>query len=630
MLKLEPIGILELEIYLIPEDIIGKSIKQLALKDLKFTDEDFHFESKSIIGDENFYKSLPLYKWERLETFCQEKKLQPELFLGGIEPADIKQGAIGDCYFLAALAVLANQPKLVQKLFLPFRYNRYGIYIIKLFMKGKWVNVVIDDYIPLKRDLTSIFARSFELNETWVMLIEKAYAKYHGSYQNIVSGSIREAMEQLTGGHGMIVNLFEDPKYFSTNNEEEKKKKDLLFNDLLKWFSSLALLATSADQGFSFAGKSEPNLFGIVPNHAYSILNVKKVDGHRLLKLRNTWGRFEWSGAWSDDDTKNWTPKMKKKLNYVNSDDGQFWMSFDDYLKQFKYLYVCRIPPENEPVSIQGEWSKELDNCGGHMKLTTFFKNPQYKLTVPKIGPTRVLIEIQLEKEPDTSDPKKLSGIGLYVFKSESNKPITKIPTNGAIGESLFKKVFRESVELALYPNENGYTIIPAHFYADREDKFTINVYATRQVKFEEYPKETLTTKVLNGSWKGDANFGAHWNIDSFKKNPYYELKVPRTTEVNIYVKVPSKTVPFFPYIVKGSVKDKFLTSKYLKDPNWFALFPKNGKEFFTVDGNFNVTLDEKESPYYLVLACPQKIPSSEFSITLKYDSNIEITDFSK
>jgi calpain-15 len=36
-------------------------------------------------------------------------------------------------------------------------------------------------------------------NELWVLLLEKAYAKLHGSYKNIVGGLPHEAMMDLTG-----------------------------------------------------------------------------------------------------------------------------------------------------------------------------------------------------------------------------------------------------------------------------------------------------------------------------------------------------------------------------------------------------------------------------------------------
>ena len=41
----------------------------------------------------------------------------------------------------------------------------------------------------------------------------------------------------------------------------------------------------------------------------------------------------EWQGDWSDQ-SKLWTPKLKKQLNFTDDDsDGIFWMCFEDFKK---------------------------------------------------------------------------------------------------------------------------------------------------------------------------------------------------------------------------------------------------------------------------------------------------------
>jgi len=46
------------------------------------------------------------------------KKKKPVIFDSKIEPADIQQGALGDCYFLSALSVMAEKPDRIRQLFL--------------------------------------------------------------------------------------------------------------------------------------------------------------------------------------------------------------------------------------------------------------------------------------------------------------------------------------------------------------------------------------------------------------------------------------------------------------------------------------------------------------------------------
>jgi calpain-15 len=65
-----------------------------------------------------------------------------------IEPADIIQGSLGDCYFLCSLASLAEYPALVRRLFEENEVNENGILAIWLNINGIWQRIIIDEYFP--------------------------------------------------------------------------------------------------------------------------------------------------------------------------------------------------------------------------------------------------------------------------------------------------------------------------------------------------------------------------------------------------------------------------------------------------------------------------------------------------
>jgi hypothetical protein len=141
------------------------------------------------------------------------------------------------------------------------------------------------------------FAQCSDPNETWLPLLEKAFAKAHGDYSAIDGGFVGEGIEDLTGGVTSEV--------FATDILD----KDKFWREELMNVNKTFLFGCGQMGGIYGARK------GIQEKHAYSVMEAREIDGQRLLKLRNPWGRTEWTGRWSDG-SEEWTPEWMKKLDH--------------------------------------------------------------------------------------------------------------------------------------------------------------------------------------------------------------------------------------------------------------------------------------------------------------------------
>ena len=76
-----------------------------------------------------------LARWSKIEWIRADQiqslndgKESLKVFQGKIEPNDIKQGALGDCYFLSSLSVISERPERIKKLFATKQVNVEGLF----------------------------------------------------------------------------------------------------------------------------------------------------------------------------------------------------------------------------------------------------------------------------------------------------------------------------------------------------------------------------------------------------------------------------------------------------------------------------------------------------------------------
>ncbi|KAJ4443808.1 hypothetical protein ANN_05588 [Periplaneta americana] len=109
----------------------------------------------------------------------------------------------------------------------PENNNYAGIFHFRFWRFGQWMDVVIDDMLPTC-DNELIFTQSSVQNEFWIPLVEKAYAKLHGSYEALEDGHLADALVDFTGGVSETVDLK------GNDYSEQEEKRTMLFEKLLE------------------------------------------------------------------------------------------------------------------------------------------------------------------------------------------------------------------------------------------------------------------------------------------------------------------------------------------------------------------------------------------------------------
>lgn len=276
------------------------------------------------------------------------------------KPTDIEQGALGNCWFLSALAVIAERPDILEQIVLTKQYNPTGLYQIRLCVDGKWQVVVLDDFFPCrKRSRTLAFAVG-RRNQLWVPLIEKAFAKITGSYGKLLAGRALEGLAVLTGSPCALVDL---------EGATDPEARNFLWASLLSMREANFVMGCSCGAGKRPVDKDAYLACGLQPRHAYSLLNVIEYCGCRLVRLRNPWGTFVWNGEWSDN-WPGWTVQSRSFLLPNGFEAGAFWMPFDQFLRHFDSVEVAKVRSLNGWKELRTSFG--LNPSWGRGNITAF------------------------------------------------------------------------------------------------------------------------------------------------------------------------------------------------------------------------------------------------------------------
>ncbi|KAJ7122682.1 hypothetical protein C8R43DRAFT_45494 [Mycena crocata] len=340
---------------------VARIARQCKARNLRYRDVDFDIEN----DQDRCLNGLVIAEVYNPSDVQRVTELfeNPQFFAGSPYSNEIIQGQkCSNCWFISAMAATSTIKGLVEK-YCVARDEQVGVYGFVFWRDVRWVSVIVDDLlytaVPKYEELslaekalfqndkdkyntaarkgskTLYFAKSGTVGETWVPLVEKAYAKLHGDYGSLGSGYASEGVEDLTGGVSSFIqckDILDTDKFWT--DELMHANRDRLF--------------ACSFQGLSPTrnGNFNATISGLWGNHSYSVLRTLEYLGKRFLVLRNPCGQAEWNGPWSDG-SKDWTPELMEaalpRLGHAFGDPGKFIMEYKDFLSCFEQVDRTRL-----------------------------------------------------------------------------------------------------------------------------------------------------------------------------------------------------------------------------------------------------------------------------------------------
>uniref|UniRef100_A0A669P486 Calpain 8 n=1 Tax=Phasianus colchicus TaxID=9054 RepID=A0A669P486_PHACC len=479
---------------------LGQDYEALRQKCLQtgtlFKDEEFP-ACPSALG----YQDLGPYSfktqgivWKRPTELCDN----PQFIVGGATRTDVCQGELGDCWLLAAIASLTLNPDVLHRV-VPeaqsFQEDYAGIFHFQFWQYGEWVDVVVDDRLPTKNG-ELLFVHSEEGNEFWSALLEKAYAKLNGSYEALAGGSTIEGFEDFTGGISESYDLRRAPAN--------------LYQIVQKALRAGSLLGCSIDVTRAAETEAITSL-KLVKGHAYSVTAAEEVyyrgQPEKLVRLRNPWGEVEWTGAWSDN-APEWNyidPKQKQALD-KQVDDGEFWMAFSDFQRQFTRLEICNLTPDTQTSNqvnkwdltmFSGQWIRGSTAGGCQNYPATYWINPQFKIRLDEPDDDHegglnepcctILVGLmQKNRRRQKRMGEGLLSIGYSLYQLENNKDIhlnrAFFTRNQPVARSETYINLREVSSRFKLP-KGEYLIVPSTFEPYKNGEFCLRIFSEKKAK---------------------------------------------------------------------------------------------------------------------------------------------------
>ncbi|XP_023599681.1 calpain-10 isoform X4 [Myotis lucifugus] len=476
--------------------------------------------------------------WRRPQEICAT----PRLFPDNPQEGQVKQGLLGDCWFLCACAALQKSRHLLDQVFLPGQptwldQTYRGSFTCRVWQFGRWVEVTIDDRLPCLAGRLC-FSRCQREDVFWLPLLEKVYAKVHGSYEHLWAGQVADALVDLTGGlaeRWNLKNLASSRSQQDGSGGSEPKTCWQLLSLKERCLISCSVFSPKAETVQEFL------LFAL--DHHPSSPGVK--GGPR----------------WTQWTRRSCCPSSRKGSSGWMRRSFSVNLTRSPLATRSQRLATCRASTQvlSHTQELPGAWVPG-QSAGGCRNNSGFPSNPKFWLRVSE--PSEVYIAVLQRPRMRTVDwagraqapvgdsrvvwsPASILGkdypaVGLHLWKVEKRRvSLPRILSTPPVAGTVCHAYDRE-VHLRCELTPGYYLAVPSTFLKNVPGQFLLRVFSSGRVSLSAIktvvqstgPGETLLageweTVQLQGSWKIGQTAGGSRNFASYSSNPCFPLTIP-------------------------------------------------------------------------------------------------------
>ena len=415
---------------------------------IKYTDHDFPPNIQSLISGYSDYKG----QWDRIKFEEIDHFKFPEIkMFSNFSKNSIKFGKIKNINFLNIISVLIYRPEIIKRIFEIEKINE-NVYAIWLFIGGCWELMFLDCLFPFLGNNKKVFSFTYSENndeeiELYISLLEKAYAKLLGSYYRLLYPNPIYSLQNFTGLP------FEKLPLFNIKSLWKKIKENINKNNFV--------VCNIRDEN------GTERLFYIEKYYEEPLL--------KLIKVKNGFWEFNWDGDFSFLSEK-WTQELKNKLEYIYNDQEYFWITVEDFQKNFDEVITYKYFPNYYYNSITINKKENFQNSKNFYQNSSNLKeNTILKMDLKK--DTHIFLTLFQKDARICSENYTYSYFRINIGKIEENK-IEYIYSKFSCKRNI---VFEQLLKKGEY-----IIMIEPNWQNNKKIEFSIGSYSSSIIFFEE------------------------------------------------------------------------------------------------------------------------------------------------